>query len=231
LRLVRGGCGGAGLDRHDEPRHRPAAGLDAQKKSLIAAERDEAARDAWRERVAGVDPARFVFVDETGSHLGLTRLYARAPRGERAVGRAPRNRGRTRTAVAALTLGGMGPGLLVEGGISTAGFEAYVERILAPALVPGQVVVLDNLQQHRGGRTRELIEARGAELWFLPAYSPDLNPIEEAFSKVKALLRAAAARAHETLAGAIWAALAAISPADARGYFDHAGYPVQGQLT
>ena len=172
-----------------------------------------------------------MFVDETGSHLGLTRTYARAPRGERAVGRAPRNRGRTRTAVAAITLGGMRPGLLVEGGISTAGFEAYVERILAPALEPGQVVVLDNLQQHRGGRTRELIEARGAALWFLPAYSPDLNPIEEAFSKAKALLRTAAARAHEALAAAIWAALAAITPADARGYFDHAGYPARGQLT
>jgi transposase len=124
----------------------------------------------------------------------------------------------------------MGAGLLVEGGISTAGFEAYVEHILAPTLRPGQIVVMDNLRQHLGARTRELIEARGAELWLLPAYSPDLNPIEEAFSKLKALLRAAAARAHEALAEAIWAARAAITPADARGYFAHAGYPAQGQL-
>ncbi len=165
-----------------------------------------------------------MFVDETGSHLGLTRLYARAPRGERAVGSAPRNRGRVRTAIGAVTLAGMGPGLIVEGGVSTAGFEAYVEHVLAPTLEPGQIVVLDNLTQHRGERTRELIEARGAELWFLPAYSPDLNPIEEAFSKVKALLRQAAARAHEALVAAIWSAFKAITPSDAQGYFTHCGY-------
>jgi transposase len=124
----------------------------------------------------------------------------------------------------------MGPGLVVEGGISTAGFEAYVQHLLAPTLRPGDIVVVDNLQQHRGDRTRELIEARGAELWLLPAYSPDLNPIEEAFSKVKALLRTAAARTHEDLLAAIWAALKAITPSDARGYFTHAGYPPLAQV-
>jgi transposase len=167
-----------------------------------------------------------VFLDETGSHLGLTRTYARAPRGERAVGRAPRNRGRARTTITALTLAGLGPGLLVEGGISTAGFEAYVEHCPAPTLRPGQIVVMDNLQQHRSDRTRELIEARGAELWFLPSYSPDLNPIEEAFSKLKARLRTAAARTHEALVAAVWTALGAITPSDARGYFSHCGYPL-----
>jgi transposase len=201
--------------------------LDPEKKTLSATERDETVRAAWRERVEGIDPTRFVFIDETGSHLGLVRAYARAPRGERAVGRAPRNRGRTRTTISSVTLEGMGPGLLVEGGISTAGFEAYVEHTLAPTLRPAQIVVMDNLRQHQSGRTRALIEARGAELWFLPSYSPDLNPIEEAFSKVKARLRAAAARTHEALVAAIWAALAAITPADARGYFTHCGYPVQ----
>jgi transposase len=170
-----------------------------------------------------------VFIDETGSHLGLVRLYARAPRGERAVGRAPRNRGRTRTTITALSLDGIGPGLLVEGGVSTAGFEAYVARLLAPTLRPGQIVVLDNLRQHQGRRTRELIEARGAELWFLPAYSTDLNPIEEAFARVKALLRAAAARTHEALLAAMWAALTTITPADARGYFTHCGYAALAQ--
>jgi len=172
-----------------------------------------------------------VFVDETGSHLGLTRRYARAPRGQRARGSAPRNRGRTRTTVTSATLRGMGPGLVVEGGISTAGFEAYIGHILTPTLRPGDIVVLDNLQQHRGARTRELIEARGAELWFLPAYSPDLNPIEEAFSKVKALLRAAAARTHEDLLAAISAAIKTITSSDARGYFTHAGYPPLAQAT
>ena len=170
-----------------------------------------------------------MFVDAVGSHLGLTRLYARAPRGERARGSAPRNRGRARTAIGSVTLDGMGPGLLIEGGVSTAGFEAYVERILAPTLGPGQIVVMDNLQQHRGARTRALIEARGAELWFLPSYSPDLNPIEEAFSKLKTLLRQAAARTHQALAAAIWAGLTAITPSDARGYFTHCGYPPLAQ--
>jgi transposase len=128
-----------------------------------------------------------------------------------------------------VTLEGIGPGLVVEGGVSTAGFEAYVAHILAPTLRPGQIVVMDNLRQHQGGRTRALIEARGAALWFLPAYSPDLNPIEEAFSKVKALLRTTAARTHEALVAAIWAACRAITPADARGYVTHCGYPPLAQ--
>ena len=199
--------------------------MDPKKKTLSATERDEAAREAWRERAAGVDPARLVFVDETGSHLGFVRTYARSPRGERARGSAPRNRGQTRTTIGSVTLDGMGPGLLIEGGVSTAGFEAYVGRVLAPTLRPGQIVVMDNLQQHRGARTRELIEARGAALWFLPSYPPDLSPIEEAFAKLEALLRTAAARTPEALVAAIWAALAAITPADACGYFTHCGYP------
>ena len=142
-----------------------------------------------------------------------------------AVGRAPRNRGTNRTTVTSLTTRGLGPGLVLEGGVSTRAFEVYVAAVLAPTLRPGQVVVMDNLRQHRSPRVRELIEARGAELWFLPAYSPDQNPIEEAFSKVKSLLRTAAARTHEDLVAAIWAALAAVTPADARGYATHCGYP------
>jgi transposase len=179
---------------------------------------------AWRERVRGIDPTRWVWVDEFGSHLGLIRTHARAPRGKRAHGSAPRNRGQNRTTITALTLDGLGPGLLVDGGITTAGFAAYAEAVLAPTLRPGQIVVLDNLRQHRSERVRAAIEARGAELWFLPSYSPDLNPIEEAFAKVKALLRTAAARDHEALAAAIWAALRAVTAADARGYFIHGGY-------
>ena len=201
-----------------------ARGVLSEKKSLSASERDEASRAAWRVRVRGVDPARWVWVDEFGSHLGLTRTYARSSRGERAAGSAPRNRGQNRTTLTSLTLDGLGPGMLVEGGITTRGFEVYVEHVLAPTLRPGQIVALDNLRQHQSERVRQAIEARGAELWFLPSYSPDLNPIEEAFSKVKALLRDAAARTHEALVAAIWAALRAITPADARGYFTHGGY-------
>jgi transposase len=114
---------------------------------------------------------------------------------------------------------------VLEGGVSTRAFEVYVEAVLAPTLRPGQVVILDNLRQHRSPRVRAAIEARGASLWLLPSYSPDLNPIEEACSKVKALLRTAAARTHEDLVAAIWAALAAITPADACGYATHCGYP------
>jgi transposase len=221
----------AGVPRDHQPGHQPAAGLDPEKKTLSACERDEARRTAWREQVAGIDPGRFVFVDETGSHTALARLFGWAPRGQRAVGSVPRNHGANRTTITSLTLDGFGPGLVLEGGVSTRGFEVYVERILAPTLRPGQIVVLDNLRQHQSQRTKDLIAARGAELWFLPAYSPDLNPIEEAFSKVKTRLRTAAARTHEALVEAIWIALAAITPADALGYVTHCGYQAQAQLS
>ena len=222
---------GPGLHRHDEPSHHQVPGLDPEKKTLSASERDETARAAWRERVGGIDPARFVFVDETGSHLGLTRTHARSPRGERAHGSAPRNRGPNRTTITSLTLDGLGPGLLLEAGVTTRAFEVYVERVLAPTLRPGQIVAVDNLSAHHSDRARRAVEARGAELWFLPSYSPDLTPIEEAFAKLKALLRQAAARTAEALAEAIWSALVAITPADARGYFTHCGYPAQAHFS
>jgi transposase len=191
---------------------------------VSASERDEAARSAWRERAKAVDPRRWVWIDETGSHLGFTPRYSRAPRGQRAPGRAPPNRGKNRTLITALTLAGTGPSLLLEGALDRAAFDAYVTHLLAPTLHPGQIVVVDNLKAHHSDRARAAIEARGAELWFLPSYSPDLNPIEEAFSKLKALLRRAAARTHEALVAAIWAALAAITPQDAAGWFTHCGY-------
>jgi DDE superfamily endonuclease len=139
-------------------------------------------------------------VDECGAHTSMTRLYARAPRGERAYGKVPRNRGPNTTLLASMTRRGMGPCLAVEGPTTKAVFEAYVEQVLAPSLRPGQVVILDNLGAHKGERVRELIEGRGCSLLFLPAYSPDFSPIEEAFSKIKALLRKAAARVRGALA-------------------------------
>jgi len=155
----------------------------------------------------------------------MTRLRARAPRGKRAYGKVPRNRGRNTTLIASITLeGGMGESVAIEGATDAEAFEAYVERFLAPRLEEGQVVVLDRLGAHRTGRVRELIEARGAELLFLPAYSPDLNPIEEAFSKIKQLVRKAGARTREALIEAIARALAAVTPEDAAGWFGHAGY-------
>jgi transposase len=174
----------------------------------------------------------FVWVDECGTHTSMTRLRARAPRGERAHGSVPRNRGKNTTLIASMTLeGAMGECVAVEGSTKAFVFEAYVERFLAPSLSPGRVVVMDNLSAHKTGRVRELIEGRGCELWFLPAYSPDLNPIEEAFSKVKARLRKAAARTREALVGAMGEALSAVTPRDAEGWFAHCGYGSTGQYS
>ena len=191
---------------------------------MTASERVEPARQAWRKLTATIEPSRWVWVDEFGSTTGLTRRFARAPRGERAHASAPRNHGTNRTTITALTLAGLGTGLILDEAMTTRGFEASVQHVLAPTLQPGQIVALDNLQQHHSDHVRAAIEARGASIWFLPTYSPDFNPIEEAFSKVKTLLRSAEARTHETLVAAIWAALAAVTPAAAQGYFAHAGY-------
>ncbi len=132
-----------------------------------------------------------MFVDECGSNVGLAPLRARAPKGERAFGKAPRNRGKNTTLLASMGPEGMGPSLTVQGGTTKAVFEAYVGQVLAPSLSSGQVVVMDNLSAHKGEVVREMVEERGCEVLFLPSYSPDFSPIEEAFSKLKALLRRA----------------------------------------
>ena len=160
----------------------------------------------------------------------MTRLRARAPKGKRAYGKVPRNRGKNTTLIAAITIeGAMGQPMTIEGATDDPAFEAYVEHFLAPSLSEGQVVVLDGLGAHRPKRIRELIEARGADLVFLPSYSPELNPIEEAFSKVKALVRKEGARLSEALVEAIGRALGAVTPEDAASFFDHAGYWPQDQ--
>ncbi len=169
-----------------------------------------------------------MFVDETGFNTSMARLRARAPRGERAYGKVPRNRGKNQTLIASITLErGMGESVAMEGATDAEAFEAYVEHFLAPTLQEGQVVVLDRLGAHRTQRAKELVEARGAELVFLPSYSPDLNPIEEAFSKIKGSVRKAGARTREALVEAIGRALAAVTPEDAAGWFGHAGYEPQ----
>jgi transposase len=174
--------------------------------------------------MAGIDPARLVFVDECGTHTSMTRRRARALRGTRARGAVPRNRGPVTTLIAGLSLAGMSPAMTVEGGTTAAVFAAYLERVLLPALRPGQVVVVDNVGAHKPERMRALVEAAGCQLVFLPAYSPDFSPVEEAFSKVKTLIKAAAARTRAALDAAIAAALAAVPAADAAGWFTHAGY-------
>ena len=170
-------------------------------------------------------------MDECGTNVALTPLRSRAPKGERAFGEAPRNRGKNTTLLASMGAEGMGPCVAVEGATTAAMFEAYVEHFLGPVLKKGQVVVLDNLNAHKGERVRRLVEARGARLLFLPSYSPDFSPIEEAFSKLKALLRWAGARTKETLVEAIGRALDTITSEDARGWFDHCGYAVNDQAS
>lgn len=175
-------------------------------------------------------PESLVFVDEMGVHTALAPTYGYAPKGERLRLSVPRNRGKNTTLLSSMTAGGMGPSLAVEGATTAQVFETYVEKVLAPTLQAGQVVVMDNLGAHKPKRVRKLIEERGCELLYLPAYSPDLNPIEEAFSKIKSLLRKAAARSKEALVEAMGAALSAVTAADARGFFEHAGYRPAGQL-
>jgi transposase len=166
-----------------------------------------------------------VFVDETGSHIALTPLYARAPKGQRAVGKVRRNTGANTTLIASLSVQGMGEALILEGAADALAFEVYIEQVLAPSLRKGQIVVMDNLSIHQGERVRQALEARGCQLVFLPAYSPDFSPIEEAFSKLKAALRRIGARTHDALFEAIAQALKTITAQDALGWFTHCGYP------
>ncbi len=205
------------------------AGWPLKKKTVGAVERDEERRREWRLEAGRLDASRFVFVDECGSHIGLARTRARAPRGERAYASLPRNTGPNTTIISSLSLGGTGGTMVVEGATNAAVFEVYIERVLAPSLRPGQIVILDNLSAHKSRRARELVESRGAGLWFLPPYSPDFSPIENAFSKLKSSLRKAAARTREALQSAISEALKTITSQDAHGYFQHCGYLIPSQ--
>jgi transposase len=151
-----------------------------------------------------------VFVDEMGTNVSLSPLYAWSRRGRRVFGSAPKNWGKNVTLLASITRRGLGPCLAVEGSTTREVFETYLERVLAPTLEPGQIVVMDNLSAHKGGKVKEIIEGRGCELVYLAPYSPDFNPIEQAFSKVKGLLRRARARTREALIEAMGLALEAV---------------------
>ena len=175
-------------------------------------------------------PQRFVFLDETATPTTLTRLRARAPRGERAVGGVPHQRWDSVTVLASLTTTGMGAAMVLKGALARESFDAYIEQLLLPTLVPGQIVVLDNLPVHKSARARRLIEGAGCRVLFLPAYSPDFNPIELAFAKLKQLLRRAAARTLAGIVAATGPGLEAVTAADARGFFAHCGYHLSGQL-
>ena len=165
-------------------------------------------------------------MEECSTNIALTSLYARAPKGERAYGKAPRNWGKNVTLICSLGVEGIGAAMSVEGATDGVAFETYVKHFLCPTLKRGQIVVMDNLKVHKMKRVREIIEGSGAEILFLPPYSPDFSPIEEAFSKVKGILRRIGARTRESLLEATSKALEAVSRRDARGWFGHCGYHV-----
>jgi transposase len=174
--------------------------------------------------VRGIVADRFVFVDECSTNISLSPIFARAPRGERARGKAPRNWGKNVSLICAIDASGVKPSMSVEGAVDGKAFELYVERFLVPALERGQIVVMDNLSVHKSRRVERLIEGAGCGLLFLPPYSPDMNPVEEAFSKVKGILRKAGARTREALVEATGRALDAITPEDIRGFYTDCGY-------
>jgi transposase len=173
---------------------------------------------------------RLVFVDEMGSNTSLHELYAYSPRGQRAYRSVARNRGKNTTLLSSMSLRGIGPSMVVEGAVDGAVFEGYLREMVVPALEEGDVMVMDNLSAHKGEGVRELIESTGAEVLYLPPYSPEFNPIEEAFSKIKNLLRKAGARVREALVEAIGQALYEVTEEDARAFFEHCGYREAVQL-
>jgi transposase len=183
-----------------------------------------AARERWRAGQPGLDPSKLVFIDETGTNTKMVRLYGRAPRGRRVVDKQPWGHWKTTTFTFGLRCDGLVAPFVLDGAMNRAAFEAYVEQLLAPSLSQGDWVILDNLSAHKSDKARELIEARGAKLVFLPPYSPDLNPIEMAISKFKALLRKAAERTVPALWDKIGDLLSAFTPQECANYIAHAGY-------
>ena len=191
---------------------------------MIASERDEEARARYRATIAQHSADRFVFLDESGTQTTLTRLYGWAPHDQRATESVPRRRGKNTTLIAALTWQGVQAPWTLEGAMDRRAFDLYITQVLVPTLQPGQIVVLDNLSVHKSASARAAIEAAGCTLQFLPAYSPDFNPIEHLFSKIKAILRRLKARTRDALLEAIAVARDAITVADAQGWFLHDGY-------
>lgn len=171
-----------------------------------------------------MDPGSFVFLDETGATTNMVRRYGWAPKGRRLVDAAPHGHWRTTTFVAGLRSTGIIAPLVIDGPMTGETFRAYVEQVLAPALSPGDVVVMDNLAAHKVTGVREAVAAVGASILYLPPYSPDLDPIEQMFAKLKALLRRAAARTRETLWTIIGRLLDTFSPAECRNYLTNSGY-------
>lgn len=205
-------------------------GLTRKKKSLVAteqkAERVVLLRDAFAKGQHRFDATKLVFLDEAGCHISMTPLYGWAPRGERLHAHVPRNRGTVTTMLGALTIGGLEAVMTIEGSTNSSVFHAFVTEVLAPRLNPGDVVILDNVSAHKNKATKQFLDSVGVTMVFLPPYSPDMNPIEECWSKVKGALRRIGARSIDLLDQAVAAAAEAVTPEDAAGWFAHAGYSV-----
>lgn len=205
-------------------------GLSRKKKSLVATEQKSERVMLLRSQFAGKqkqhDPERLVFIDEAGTHISMTPTHGWAPRGERLHDYVPRNRGTVTTMLGALTIGGLEAVMTIEGSTNSAVFHAFITEVVAPRLNAGDIVILDNVSAHKNKKTKQHLEKMGVELVFLPPYSPDMNPIEECWSKVKSALRRFCARTIEGLDSAIASAAEAVTPTDAAGWFAHAGYRV-----
>jgi transposase len=206
----------------------PSSQTHAQKKTAHAAEQDRPdiliRREAWFESQLDLDPSRLVFIDETWASTNMARRYGRAPKGERLRAAVPHGHWKTTTFVAGLRSDGIVAPFVLDGPINRAAFETYLARVLVSELRPGDVVIMDNLSSHKGPRVRETIEAAGASLRYLPPYSPDFNPIENAFAKLKALLRKAAERTISGLWDAIGRLIDLFTPKECANYLANAGY-------
>jgi transposase len=200
----------------------------AQKKTLRAAEQDrpdvKQARDQWRADTERIDPRRLRFIDESGAKTNMVRMHGRCPKGQRLLSSAPAGHWNTTTMIAAIGLDGIHAPFALDGGIDGDAFLAYVEKVLLPTLQGGEIIVMDNLSSHKLPRVAELIQSAGAEVWYLPPYSPDFNPIENMWSKVKQILRSIAARTFDGLVDAIRSALDRVATSDLLGWFTHCGY-------
>jgi transposase len=201
---------------------------DLQKKTAHASEQERAdikeRREAWFDSQLDLDPEKLVFIDETWTTTNMARKNGRAPKGERLRAGVPHGHWMTTTFVAGLRLTGMTAPMVLDGPINGQWFQAYVDQVLVPTLSPGDIVVMDNLGSHKGAGVRNAIEAVGATLLYLPPYSPDFNPIEKAFSKLKALLRKAAERTVDALWNRIGALLKEFSPTECANFFAASGY-------
>jgi transposase len=192
----------------------------------VASERNNYKRGWFRRRVSGIDPGRLIFIDEAAVNTAMARHFGRAAPGERVVESVPRNYGEQTSMISALGLRGLLATMTLEGAVDTLAFSAYINEVLAAELYRGDVIILDNLNVHKASQIKQVAAARGARVIWLASYSPDMSPIEQCWSKIKQLLRAAKARTREELEEALVRAMKLVTSSDIRGWFNCCGYLV-----